>query len=100
MDAVFVKSAYNESQLPSNTTSPDTNVNLPDKFALRAFNRLAYDREISGPLITCLLLGLLEHYTMLCDVRSINIRLIRNRFLEIALGCYNYARDGDDFVVL
>ncbi len=43
MGAAFVKNAYDESQPPSNTTSPDTNVGLPDKFALRAFNRLAYN---------------------------------------------------------
>ncbi len=100
MSAAFVKSAYDESQIPSNTTSPDTNIGLPDKFAVRAFNRLAYDREISGPLVASSLLGLPKHYIMPCDVRSINIGLLRNCFSEIALGHYNHARDGDNFVVL
>ncbi len=100
MGAAFVKNTYDESQSPSNTTTLDTNIGLPEKFALRAFNRLAYDREISGPLVASLLLGLLEYYTMPCDVRSINIGLLRSRFSEIALGRYNHARDGDNFVVL
>ncbi len=100
MNAVFVKSAYDKSQPPSNTTSPDINVGIPNKFALRAFNRLAYDQEISGPLIASLLLRLPEYYTMPCDVKSINIGLLRSRFSEIALGCYNYNRDGDNFVML
>ncbi len=73
MGAAFVKNAYDESQTPSNTTSTDTNVGLPDKFALRAFNKLAYDREISGPLVASPLVGLPKHYTIPCDVRSINI---------------------------
>ncbi len=37
---------------------------------------------------------------MPCDVRSIDIELLRSRFSEIALGRYNHARDGDNFVVL
>lgn len=42
MGAAFVKSAYNKSQLPSDTTSPDNNVGLSNKFALKVFNKLAY----------------------------------------------------------
>lgn len=34
------------------------------KFSLRASNRLAYDREISGPLSANTLLGLPEYYTV------------------------------------
>ncbi len=95
-----MKSSYDESQPSSNTTSPDINVGLPNKFALRTFNRLAYDRKISRPLVASSLLGLPEYYTMPCNVRSINIRLLRSCFSEIALGCYNHARNGDNFVVL
>ncbi len=80
MSAAFMKSAYDKSQSPSNTTSPDTNVGLPDKFALKAFNKLAYNREISGPLIASLLLGLPEHYTMSSHIKFINIGLLCSRF--------------------
>ncbi len=100
MDTTFVKNTYDESQPPSNTTSSNTNIGLPDKFALRAFNRLAYDREISGPLVASSLLGLPKHYIMPCDVRSINIGLLYSRFSEITLSRYNHARDRDNFVVL
>ncbi len=47
MGVAFVKSAYDESQLPSNITSFDTNIGLYNKFPSRVFNRLAYDQEIS-----------------------------------------------------
>ncbi len=90
MGAAFVKSTYDESQPLSNTTSPDTNVSLPDKFALRVFNKLAYDREISGLLVASLLLVLSEHYTMSYDIRSINIGLLHSRFSGIALASGNY----------
>ncbi len=100
MGTTFMKSAYDELQPPSNTTNPDINIGLSDKFALRAFNRLAYDQEINKPLVTNLLLGLPEHYTMPYDIRSINIGLLHSRYSEIALGCYNHARDRDNFVVL
>ena len=43
MGAAFVKSAYDQSQTTNDTTTTDTIVGVPDKFALRAFNRLAYD---------------------------------------------------------
>lgn len=100
MGAVFVKSTYNDLKPPSNTTSLDTNVDLPDTFALKAFNRLAYDQEISGSLIASLLLELLKYYTIPCDVKSINIGLLSGRFLEIALGHYNHIKDRDNFLIL
>ena len=37
---------------------------------------------------------------MPCDVKSINIGLLRSRFHEFALDGYNQTRDGDNFVVL
>lgn len=43
MDAVFVKSAYNESKLLNNITSLNINISYPDKFALRALNKLTYN---------------------------------------------------------
>ncbi len=60
----------------------------PDKFALRAFNRHAYDREISGPLVASYLLGLSDHYTLSNNVKSINLAILRKRFPEYALHIY------------
>lgn len=100
MGTAFVKSVYDESQSSSDIIGFDINVGLPNKFSLRAFNRLVYNREISGPLIANLLLRLPKYYTMPRDVRSINIGLLYNRFSKIALGRYNHVRDKDNYVVL
>lgn len=75
-------------------------VGLPDKFALKAFNRLAYDREISGPLVASTLLGLPDHYTRPCNVKTINIKLLRDRFPDFAIRSYNHTSNVDDFVRL
>ncbi len=45
-----------------------------DKFALYAFNYIAYDREISGPLATNTLLGLLEYYTCKKSLKRVNLK--------------------------
>lgn len=58
MSVVFVKSAYNKLQPLSNITSYDSNLNFPKKFALKAFNKLAYNKKISGLFATNLLLKL------------------------------------------
>ena len=100
MSAAFVKTAYDQSQTTNNTTTINTIVRVPDQFALRAFNRLAYDREISRPLVASSLLGLPEHYIMPYDVKSINIGLLCSRFHEFAVDGYNQTRDRDNLVVL
>lgn len=43
ISAVFIKNAYDQSQITNNTTTTNTIVGIPDKFALRVFNRLAYN---------------------------------------------------------
>lgn len=43
------------------------------KFTLRAFNRFAYDREISGPLAANRLLDLPEYFTSKKIIRKINL---------------------------
>ena len=95
-----MKSAYDQSQSTNNTNTTDTIVEIPDKFALRVFNRLAYDREINGLLVASSLLHLPKYYTMPCDVKSINIRLFRSCFHEFAFDRYKQTRDGDNFVML
>ena len=50
-----------------------------DKFALRAFNRLTSDREISGPQAASSLLGLPDSYTPTATVRRLNLRHLRHR---------------------
>ena len=69
-----------------------------NKFALRVFNQLAYDREISGPLVANYLLGLPNHYTLSDNVKSINLVILRKRFPEFALHIYKPRSNVKDFV--
>ncbi len=96
MGAVFVKKAYDNMQPSANVSSHVA----PDKFALRAFNRLTYDREISGPLVASYLLGLPDHYTLSDNVKSINLSILRKRFPGFALHIYESRSNVDDFVQL
>jgi hypothetical protein len=50
-----------------------------DKFALRSFNRLCSDREISGPQAASNLLGHPDFYTPSTTVRLLNLRHLRYR---------------------
>lgn len=100
INIAFVKSAYDESQRSSNIISLNTNIDFMDKFALVTFNRLVKDQEISGFLITNLLLGLREYYIMSCNVKSINIRLLRSCFSKFAVSYFNQVKDVDNFVIL
>ena len=54
-----------------------------EKFALRAFNRLSGDREISGPQAASCLLDLPDYYTLPTTFRNLNLRHLRNRFKGI-----------------
>ncbi len=96
MGAAFVKKAYDDMQPSGNISSHMA----PDKFALRAFNRLAYDREISGPLVASYSLGLPDHYTLSDNVKSINLAILRKCFSEFALHIYKPRSNVDDFVRL
>lgn len=60
----------------------------PDKFALIAFNRFAYEREISSPLIASYLHGLLDYYILSKNVKFINLFILWKRFPEFALHIY------------
>ncbi len=61
---------------------------LLDKFALRVFNYLIYDREISSPLVASYLLELPDHYTLLDNLKSINLAILQKRLLEFILRIY------------
>lgn len=72
MEVIFVKKAYKAIQLPDND-APSVE---PDKFTLKAFNYLPYDREISDPLIASRLLGLPNNYILFNNFKSINLDLL------------------------
>ncbi len=71
MEAVFVKKTHDNMQLSANVI-----INVPlDKFAPRAFNHLIYNQEISGPWVISYLLRLSDHYTLLDNVKFINLTI-------------------------
>ncbi len=96
MGAALVKKAYDNMQPSANVSSHVA----PDKFALRAFNRLAYNQKIGGPLVASYLLRLPDHYTLSDNVKSINLAILRKRFPEFALHIYKPRSNVDDFVRL
>lgn len=84
MSAAFVRKAYEEAVDKRLVNAPTGAVRVLDidKFALRAFNRLAYDREISGPLIANTLLDLPEFYTPHKTIRRVNLQALRRKFVK------------------
>lgn len=98
-----MKSTYNQSLIISDTTttnSTDTIARIIDKFTLRTFNRLAYDREINGLLVASLLLRLPEYYTISYNIKLINIRLLNGHFYELTFDRYNQIRDENNFIII
>ena len=82
--AAFLKKIYDDIQ-------PSVNVITyiaPDKLALRAFNCLAYNWEIIGPLIASYFPRLPDYYTLSDNVKFIHLVIFWKRFLEFALHIY------------
>lgn len=67
---------------------------------MRTFNKIAYNQKINRFLIINFLLGLPKHYTILCDIKLINIKLLCSCFYEFALNEYNQTRDKNNVVIL
>lgn len=89
IDAAFMKNTYNQLQITNNTITIDIIMGIPDKFTLRAFNKLVYNWEIIGFFIANSLLGLSKHYTIPCNIKSINVGLVDSCFHEYVLDGYN-----------
>ena len=87
------KPAENQGQPAAQPREPRQMANK-DKFALRAFNRLAHDREISGPLAASTLLQLPEFYTPKgFTLKKISTDLIRGKFPALVFpGVYSVNR--------
>lgn len=79
MGATFVRKVFEDAAARPNDGEPTKQIQFVDvnKFALRAFNRLAYDREISGPFAASSLLELPEYYTPQRSIRRINLYFLR-----------------------
>ena len=51
-----------------------------DKFLLKAFNRLSYNREVSRLLVAGFLLDLPDHYTPNAPIKLINLFVLKTKF--------------------
>ena len=85
MGAAFVQKAYEEAADQRMAHAPAGTIRVMDidKFALRALNCLAYDREISGPLVANTLLGLSEYYSPERTIKRVNLRALCRRFSKV-----------------
>ncbi len=86
--AAFVWKKYEEVYQQNTIDDPSVGVQTGniDKFALRAFNRLLYDREISRPLAANILLALPKYYTPEKTIKKVNLWALRRRFSKIIFG--------------
>ncbi len=75
MSTAIVRKAYEDAQAKATTITTPVRYADPNKFALQTFNRLAYEREVSGLLATSCLLGLPDHYSHDIKLRRINLTL-------------------------
>lgn len=62
MGVSFARKAFEDATQRRTGPSESIQLDESDKFALRAFNRLAHDREISGPFAASMLTNLPEYY--------------------------------------
>ncbi len=83
MAAAIVRKAFDNHDKDSTNSSANYTPSL-DKFALKAFNRLSHDWEISGPLVASYLLDLPDHYFPKVNIKTINIALLRAKFSLIS----------------
>lgn len=79
---VIVKKVFDNYNKVS-TSIPPIYIPTLDKFALKIYNRLFYNQEISGLFIANYLLNLLDHYSLKVIMITINIILLQAKFLLI-----------------
>ncbi len=74
MGAVFVRKAFENAATRPGDENPAKHVRFVDvdKFAHCTFNRLLYDRKISGSFAASSFLGLPKYYTLQRSLRRIN----------------------------
>ncbi len=93
MAAAIVRKPFDDHE-NNITTGPSNYTSTLDQFALKAFNQLTHDREISGPLVASYLLNLLNHYFPKAIVKTINIALLQVKF-SLILNSQNFNQSDD-----
>ena len=79
MVAAIVRKAFNNRD-NNITTSFFNYIPTLDKFALKVFNQLSHNREISRPLVTSYLVNLPDHYFSKAIMKTINTALFQAKF--------------------
>ena len=85
LTAALVKRALEDAKTAADPSEAQLRIRSQDmdKFALRAFNRLATDREISGPQAASCLLSLPDSYKLPTTIRRLNLSHLRNRLQHV-----------------
>jgi hypothetical protein len=88
LTAAIVKRAQEDAEAATDPSESQLRIRCQgmNKFALRAFNRLSCEREISGPQAASCLLDLPDYYTLPAKVRHLNLRHLKDRFEYIIMG--------------
>lgn len=69
-----------------------------DKFALQAFNYLAYDCKINGFFVANILFGLLKYYSLSKGVKNVNLWVLCQRFSKIIFEIADKKNVIDNFI--
>ena len=82
MGAAFVCKAFEDAATQPEDGEPAKQIWFADvdKFALCAFNQLAYNQKISGCLTASFFLELSKYYTLYCSIRRINLHSLCRKF--------------------
>ena len=84
MAVAIVKKGFEDQNKPG--LEPSSYTSTLEKFLLKILNRLSHNCEGSGPLIAGFLLHLPDHYTPNALVKSINISMLKTKFLLLIFG--------------
>ena len=85
--AAALKDALERAEKAVNPTDEEQRIlNRASKFALRVFNRMASDREVSGVQVASMILQLPAYYTPPVDMHRVNLYYLRRRFETIICG--------------
>jgi hypothetical protein len=85
MAAAMMKKTLEQGERASNPTNEETLAleKGMQKFALRVFNRMSHDKEVSGVQVASSLLQLPSRYTPHTELHRINLYYLRRRLLPI-----------------
>lgn len=81
MAIAIIRNVFEDRDKPG--SKPSSYTSNQEKFSLKAFNRLLYNCEICGLLVVEFLFDLLDHYTLNALIKSINIFVLKAKFIML-----------------